>query len=576
MQEAIEQAGSVFTGWISTCLFCLDSNGDGERAHHQQAIKQRGAEREMQICHSQPHLVPPMKLVVYDDLPSPGPPSPSSSFPSWIMDEGRNLVSRASIRASMSFRRRSTAPLRISAPTDFRVVAGTSSTLPTRALSTAPAQRPYRPLELSFQDPANRLPELPRFSDFNFDFGLDNDQPQAAAIARPPKAFSFMTDASYQSRPQTFISHTRQPSSSFSVPRKPVGSGSRRSSLATLELLMERKTPNPTPTRHPLIPHFSVRSSTASVATGLATITFPSPSPPIWLDSTVGVGSPPLSNNTPSRALQSHDATASASTIHKTLKPATSQSQYLTQSKSLPSFPIRNKTYERVSSPVDTGMGIDVDTQHHPFSATMPMTTPNLSLPPSRSSRVTQWLLQQTTAISTAPKTPTSAPPPTFPFAPPSSSSRKPSLSLSSSLSDKLSMRIRSRTLSGSTIAPSTPTVPVPVPVPAGAKTTVVSDPPSPPSRATTATARTSTLDSRIEKEFEIPGPYSYASTYPFPRQARSQTQSSTQPQFHPAPTIHEVQQQTNLNLDYYAYGHNHHPDNDHDHHRQSAIGVAF
>ncbi|KAL4747622.1 hypothetical protein BDW72DRAFT_182311 [Aspergillus terricola var. indicus] len=576
MQRAIEQAGSVFTGWISTCLFCLDSSGDGERARHQQAIKQRGAEREMQICHSQPHLVPPMKLVVYDDLPSPGPPSPSSSFPSWIMDEGRNLVSRASTRASMSFRRRSTAPLRISAPTDFRVVAGTSATLPTRALSTAPAQRPYRPLELSFQSPANRLPELPHFNDFNFDFGLDNDQPQAAAIARPPKAFSFMTDISYQCRPQTVVSHTRRPSSSFSVPRKPVGSGSRRSSLATLELLMERKTPGPTPTRHPLIPHFSVRSSTTSVATGLATTTFPSPSPPTWLDSTVGVGSPSLSNNTPSRALQSHDATASASTIHRNPKPATPQSQNLAQSKSLPSLPVPNKTYERVSTPVDTGAGIDVDNQHRPFSPTMTMTTPNPSLPPSRSSRVTQWLLQQTTATFTPPKTPTSTSPPSFQSATPSSSSRKPSLSLSSSLSDKLSMRIRSRTLSGSTIAPSTPTVPVPVPVPAGVKTTAVSDPPPPPSRATTATARTSTLDSRIEKDFEISGPYPYASTYPFPRQARTQTQSSAQPQFHPAPTIHEAQQHTNLNFDYYAYGHHHHQGNDYDHHRQSAIGVAF
>ncbi|KAL4739286.1 hypothetical protein BDV11DRAFT_119561 [Aspergillus similis] len=575
MQSAIEQAGSVFTGWVSTCLFCLDSNGDGERAHRQQAIKQRGAEREMQICHSQPHLVPPMKLVVYDDLPSPGPPSPSSSFPSWIMDEGRNLVSRASTRASMSFRRRSTAPLRISAPTDFRVVAGTSATLPTRALSTAPAQRPYRPLELSFQNPANRLPELPRFSDFNFDFGLDNDQPQAAAVTRPPKAFSFMTDVSFQSRQPTVICHTRRPSSSFSVPRKPVGSGSRRSSLATLELLMERKTPGPTPTRHPLIPHFSVRSSTTSVVTGLATTTFPSPPPPTWLDSTVGVDSPPLSNDTPSRALQSHDATASASTIHRTLKPATPQPQGLAQSKSLPSLPVPNKTYERVSTPVDTSTGIDVDTQHRPFLPTMTMTTPNPSLPPSRSSRVTQWLLQQTTATSTPPKTPTSTSPSSFPFAAPSSS-RRPSLSLSSSFSDKLSMRIRSRTLSGSTIAPSTPTVPVPVPVPAGVKTTAVSDPPPPPSRATTATARTSTLDSHIEKDFETPRPLPYAPTSPFPRQARTQTQSSTQPQLHLTPTIHEAQQHTNLNFDYYAYGHHHNPDNDQDHHRHSAIGVAF
>ncbi|KAL5001269.1 hypothetical protein BDV10DRAFT_13837 [Aspergillus recurvatus] len=580
MQRAIEQAGSVFTGWISSCLFCVDSNGDDELARHQQVMEQRGAEREMQICHSQPHLVPPMKLVVYDDLPSPGPPPRSSSFPSWVMDEGRNLASRASSRASMSFRRKSTTPLRISAPTDFRVVAGTSTTLPTRALSTAPAQRQYRPLELSFQSPANKLPELPRFSDFNFDFGLDNDQPQAAVIARPPKAFSFMTDVSCQSRPRTLTSHTHRPSSSFNLPRKPVGSGSRRSSLATLELLMERQAPGPTPMRHPLVPHFSVRSSTTSVATGLATTTFPSPSPPTWLDSTVGVGSTPLSNNTPPRTLQSHDATASAPIIHRTLEPLTPHAQALTESISLPPLPIPNKTYERVSTPVDLGTSIDVDPGHRPFSPTITMPTPNPSIPPSRSSRVTQWLLQQTTATATAtpPKIPTatSTSTPPFPFTSPSSSSRKPSLSLSSSLSDKLSMRIRSRTLSGSTLAPSTPTMPVPVPAsaPVGSKTTAISDPPPPPSRATTATARTSTLDSRIEKDFEVSAPYPYASAYPLPRQGQPQTQSSTQPQLQP--TIHEAQQHSNLNLSYYAYGHHHSHDNDHDHHGHSAIGVAF
>ncbi|KAL4992327.1 hypothetical protein BDW68DRAFT_97748 [Aspergillus falconensis] len=571
MQRAIEQAGSVFTGWVSSCLFCVNSNGDGERARHQQAMKQRGAEREMQICHSQPHLVPPMKLVVYDDLPSPGPPPRSSSFPSWAMDEGRNLATRASSRASMSFRRKSTTPLRISAPTDFRVVAGTSTTLPTHALSTAPAQRPYRPLELSFQNPANRLPELPCFSDFNFSFELHNDQPEIAVIARPPKAFSFMTDVSYQGRPGTVISHTYRPSSSFNLPRKPVGSGSRRSSLATLELLVERQAPGSTLTRHPLIPHFSVRSSTTSVATGLATTTFPSPSIPTRLDSTVGVDSPPLSKNIPPRALQSHDATASASIIH---------AQAPTQSKYLPPNPIQNKTYECVSTPVNTGTGLDMDTEHRPWTPTMTMATPNLSIPLSRSSRVTQWLLQQTTATatSTPPKIPTSTSTSIHPFSftSPSSFSRKPSLSLSSSLSGKLSMRIRSRTLSGSTLAPSTPTVPVPVPVPApaGSKTTAVSDPPPPPSRATTETARTSTLDSRVEKNFEMSAPYSYASAYPFPRQGQTQTQLSSKPQLHP--TIHEAQQHTNLNVGYYAYDHHHSPDNDQDHHRHSAIGVAF
>ncbi|KAL4920128.1 hypothetical protein BDW62DRAFT_22989 [Aspergillus aurantiobrunneus] len=503
MQRAIEQAGSVFTGWISSCLSCLDSSGDDGRAHHQQARKQKGAEREMQICHSQPHLVPPMKLVVYDDLPSPGPPR-ASSFPTWVREESRNLASRASSRASMSFRRKSTAAVRISAPTDFRRV----TTLP--PISTVSTE--YRPLELGFQSPANRLPDLPRFSDFKF----EEDQPQQVPIARPPKALSFTTDYSYQTRPRT---HHRS-SSSFNLPRKPVGSGSRRSSLATLELLMEKQVP----VSHPLIPHFSVRASTASVATGLATTTLASP--PTWPDSIVG--SPPPSNNPPLRG--SHDATAS--TTHQTPKPTTPQD------KSLPSIPANTPftsgrhSYEPPATPVDNG----------PLEQ-------SISPSPFRSSRVTQWLQQQTSK----PKAPTN----------PHPTSRKPSLS------DKFSMRIRSRTLSGSTLAPSIDNIDT---IPRGFKAPTTTT--SPPLSHTTTTmtmttARTSTLDSRLEKDFESSYPYSH----PFvPRQTQSSALSDEHTRAHP--TIHEAQQHhhhsPNNTLDYYTYEH------PHDRHYHSAIGVAF
>ncbi|RDW90294.1 uncharacterized protein DSM5745_02069 [Aspergillus mulundensis] len=558
MQRAIEQAGSGFTGWVSSCLFCLDSSGDDERARHRQAMEQRGAEREMQICHSQPHLVPPMKLVVYDDLPSPGPPPRASSFPSWVMDEGKNLASRASSRASMSFRRKSTVPVRISAPTDFRVVSGTSTTMLTRSLTTVPVHRSYRPLELSFQSPANKLPELPRFSDF--DFGLDTDQPQAAAIARPPKAYSVMTDFSYQARPRTVVSHAHRPSSSFNLPRKPVGSGSRRSSLATIDLLMERQAPGPSPLSSPLIPHFSLRFSNASpsIATGLATSAFPSSSPPTpWPDSVVGVGRTPLSNHAPPQAIHSHDATASASITQRTTKPTTTQTFTQTQvkNKALPPVPSR-ESYEPRTASMDVGTYIEPE--HRSFAPSM-ATLSTSSRPQSRASRVTQWVLQQTTA--TPPRTPTSTAAmnaPVFPST--SSSSRKPSLSLS----DKLSMRIRSRTLSGSTLTPSTPTVPAPVPVPGGFKlnstTTGISTPPV--SHTTPAQTRSSTLDSRVDKDFETP--YPYASANPFPRQ----TQSSLHP------TIHEIQQRSDPNYDY----HTHPYDLDVDRHRHSAtaIGVAF
>ena len=454
-----------------------------------------GTEREMQICDSQPHLVPPMKLVVYDDLPSPGPLR-ASSFSTWVMEEGRNMASRASSRASMSFRRKSTAPMRISAPTDFRRV----STLP--PISAVSVE--YRPLELSFQSSANPLPDLPRFSDFRIEEG----QPQQAPVARPPRVLSSMTEVSYQTHPGT-----RRPSSSFNLPRKPVGSGSRRSSLATLELLMEKQVP----VSHPLIPHFSVRYSTASVATGLATTTLASP--PTWPDSTVGAL--PLSNNPPPRG--THNTTAS--TTHCPSNPKTAQD------KSLPPIPVGTPlapgghSYETPATPVDNG----------PFE-------PLAKSSPSRSSRVTQWLLQQTTA----PTTPTNLHP----------TSRRPSFS------DKFSMRIRSRTLSGSTLAPSITSIDTMPRTFKAAPTTTT----PPLSHTTTAgtmtTARTSTLDSRIEKGFEMPYVFS-------PRQTHSSNLSDEHPRSHP--TIHEAQQHSPNNK--FSY---HNPNYHHDHHNHPAIGVAF
>ncbi|KAL4941303.1 hypothetical protein BDV06DRAFT_5670 [Aspergillus oleicola] len=495
MQRAIEQAGSVFTGWISSCLSCLDLSGNDERVRHQQALKDRGAEREMQICHSQPHLVPPMKLVVYDDLPSPGPPR-ASSFPTWVMEEGRNLASRASSRASMSLKRKSTAPVRISAPTDFRRV----TTLP--PISTATASREYCPLELSIHSPANRLPDLPRFSDF----GIEDGQLQQAPITRPPRVMSTVTDFSYPIR-----RHIHRPSSSFNLPRKPVGSGSRRSSLATLDLLTERQVP----IAHPLIPHFSVRSSTASVATGLASTTITSRH---W---------PDPNSSYPRR--ESHEVTTS--TIHNIPKPQTLQEKFL------PPVPVKapRASYEPASTPVNT------DTIE-PFS--------NSSR--SRSSRVTQWLLQQ----STTSRTPASTRP---------STPRKPSLNLS----DKLSMRIRSRTLSGSTLAPSINNI-TSASASGGFKAAAPATPPT-TTATTVTTARTSTLDSRIALEKDLEASYPYPS-YPFaPRQTQSSFLSDENARSHP--TIHEAQQQHQLSpnhpYDYYAFDH-------HDHNRHSAIGVAF
>ncbi|KAK2790002.1 hypothetical protein FQN52_005812 [Onygenales sp. PD_12] len=195
---SMERAGSVLTPWLASCLSCIWPLDD-ERAHHQ-PTQDMGVEREMKVCHDQPHLVPPMKLVLYDNLPSPGGPhSRSSTISQWVA-EGRTLASKATDRASLSIRRKSTKPSphrpTISGPSDFRRVS------PPQA-----RRQPFRPLELSIYLPGNRLSDLPEFDDFDLET-LEAPKP-------PPKIFSPVEDS--------FVPHP-VPTSPFKVARKPVGS----------------------------------------------------------------------------------------------------------------------------------------------------------------------------------------------------------------------------------------------------------------------------------------------------------------------------------------------------------------
>lgn len=192
----------------------------------------------MQIHHTQPHLVPPMKLVVYDDLPSPSIHQhhrQRSSLSSWVV-EGRNLASRASTRASMSWKRQSTTPLKIGAPTDFRRV----DSFHLDSMPALPKQ--YRPLELSIHRSGHRLSDLPSFEDFQLE---DNRQRQT--IASPPRA---LTPPAIRAR-RCQSSHARV----GSVSRKPVGSGERRS-FADLQYPI--LSPEPVRIASTLIPHFSL------------------------------------------------------------------------------------------------------------------------------------------------------------------------------------------------------------------------------------------------------------------------------------------------------------------------------
>ena len=187
----------------------------------------------MQICHAQPHLVPPMKLVVYDDLPSPGGHHSRNSLSSWL-EEGRNLASRASTRASMgmSRKRHTTTPLKISAPSDFRRV---------QSFQHPHVATKYQPLELSIHRSGNRLSDLPSFESFQM-----NEDHQRPSLTFPPRALSSSNIRARRCQSTATV---------FSISRKPVGSG-RRHSLGNLEAMIEPR--QPAHIASALIPHFSV------------------------------------------------------------------------------------------------------------------------------------------------------------------------------------------------------------------------------------------------------------------------------------------------------------------------------
>lgn len=256
MSLALEKVGSSFTGWIRSCFVCVVP-GDGSQSNRQVGINgmsvthvnlttqdmftyslmmyMAGVEREMKVCHTQPHLVPPMKLVVYDDLPSPSIHQHRNSWSSWLNDS-RHLATRASNRASMSLKRTSTIPLKIGAPSDFRRVQSFHDH-PSQSFHCPPAPT-YQPLDLRIHRSGNRLSDLPSFETFQLHEG-----PQRKTPAVPPRALT--TSTGIRDR------HYQKPSV---LSRKPVGSQKRRS-LGNLE---------PLPVEEPvritgssLLPHFS-------------------------------------------------------------------------------------------------------------------------------------------------------------------------------------------------------------------------------------------------------------------------------------------------------------------------------
>ena len=118
--------------------------------------------------YQQPHLVPPMKLTVWDELP-PTPQAVSSQIFSFIT-HSKGPASQASGSASLSTRRKPPGRLTISHPQP-------ALTVPEDLLYR---RRSFRPLELSIYMPSNRLSELPEFDALSFT--------DAGEIKFPPRA----------------------------------------------------------------------------------------------------------------------------------------------------------------------------------------------------------------------------------------------------------------------------------------------------------------------------------------------------------------------------------------------------
>lgn len=108
----------------------------------------------MRIMYQQPHLVPPMKLTVFDDLPPTPTPAPPSRLSRWVS------LGKISLRSSLSTRTHISSRHLISSP---RPPLPSDDQLPLRRPSPN-----FRPLELSIYMPNNRLSDLPEFDRLSF------------------------------------------------------------------------------------------------------------------------------------------------------------------------------------------------------------------------------------------------------------------------------------------------------------------------------------------------------------------------------------------------------------------------
>lgn len=187
----------------------------------------------MNVSYRQPHLVEPMKLRVYDDLPATPLTSDFAQFSQW----GRNLASRASSRASrISLKRRTMSKSMISKPLPLT---GPASDLPFRR------RREFTPIQLSIYDPLHRLSPLPEFDRLSFtEVGELKKPPRvlvrtqsedvlqtySPVVEMSKRTLSMLdTTSNLPSRPETsysIISTSRPPSEYDALHSHPVSSAS--------------------------------------------------------------------------------------------------------------------------------------------------------------------------------------------------------------------------------------------------------------------------------------------------------------------------------------------------------------
>ncbi|PSN71263.1 hypothetical protein BS50DRAFT_279319 [Corynespora cassiicola Philippines] len=216
--------------WLAITFGCCASRRDSIDDDHQRGVLPATSESEMRICYDQPQIVPFPRAESIQPRPST---AMSRQVSQWVSN-GREFATRASSRASLhtlSRPRRSHSRPRpsIGRPMDFRHFDGVDGSNGIQSmLDDVPMpvrrRRSFRPLELSIYLPDGRLSPLPDFTD---DWTV-----------RPVVDLEFPADAVVRERD----SRTNSISSNAShlIQRKPVGSGSRRSSVQSQHSVQSR------------------------------------------------------------------------------------------------------------------------------------------------------------------------------------------------------------------------------------------------------------------------------------------------------------------------------------------------